>query len=92
MSFRDNETEARFEWEEDGFVSVADYVIGRDGERILPHVETPAAARGRGAAGRLMDAIVADARTRGYKLRPVCPYAVAYFRRHPAANDALTIG
>lgn len=89
MSFRDNASEARFEWDEDGFVSIADYVIGRDEVRILPHVETPPEARGRGAAARLMQAIVLDARARGYKVRAVCPYAAAFFRRHAEARDVL---
>lgn len=88
MSFRDNTAEARFEWDEDGFVSIADYVVRGD-VRVLPHVETPVAARGKGAAARLMDAIVGDARTRGYKLQPVCPYAVAHFRRHRDQQDVL---
>ncbi len=89
MSFRDNSAEARFEWDEDGFVSIADYVMGRDGVRILPHVETPPEGRGRGAAARLMQAIVLDARAHGYKVRAVCPYATAYFRRHAEARDVL---
>lgn len=88
MSFRDNKTEARFEWEEGGAVSIADYVVRGDA-RVLPHVETPVAARGRGAAARLMTAIVEDARANGYKLHPVCPYAVAHFRRHREQQDVL---
>jgi predicted GNAT family acetyltransferase len=79
--FRDNTAESRFEWEEDGAMSFADYSIGGD-TRSLLYVETPVAFRGRGAAGRLLAAIIADARERGFKLRPVCGYAVAYFRRH----------
>jgi len=85
--FRDNASARRFEWEEDGFVSVCEYRIDADGRRALLHVETPAPARGRGAAARLMNAIVEEARRRGYKLVPVCSYAVAHLRRHTATRD-----
>lgn len=86
--FTDNAAENRFEWEEGGAVSIAEYA-DRDGVRSILFVETPVFARGQGAAARLMEAIVADARGRGLKLRPVCSYAVAHFRRHPDARDVL---
>lgn len=59
------------------------------GVRAITHVETPLEARGRGHASRLMDAVVADARRRGLKLRPVCSFAAAYFERHTDAADIL---
>ncbi|MEI9891242.1 MAG: N-acetyltransferase [Caulobacteraceae bacterium] len=30
-----------------------------------------------------------QARAEGAKVAPVCPYAVAYMRRHPEYNDLL---
>lgn len=51
--------------------------------RVLTHVESPEAARGKGYAAQLMAGIVAEARASGRKLRAACPYAVAYFARHP---------
>lgn len=86
--FRDNSEERRFEWEEDGIVSVADYSEG-DGVRAILHVETPAASRGRGYAKHLMDEIVGHARQHTLKLRPVCGYAAAHFRRYPETRDVL---
>ncbi|MEZ6022587.1 MAG: GNAT family N-acetyltransferase [Hyphomonadaceae bacterium] len=59
-----------------------------DGGAIL-HVETPAPVRGQGHASDLMAAIVADARQRGLKLKPVCGFAVAHFRRNGEARDVL---
>ena len=86
--YRDNENDARFELTEDGVTSFADYSVRGD-VRALLHVETPIAARGKGSAARLMDAIIEDARTRGLKLQPICSYAVAHFRRHPHTHDVL---
>ncbi|MBS0385086.1 MAG: N-acetyltransferase [Proteobacteria bacterium] len=83
MSFRDNAAEHRYEFEEDGFVSFADY---RDhGEvRSILHVETPPETRGKGHASKLMHAVVEDAKARAIRLRASCAFAVAYFKRHAA--------
>jgi predicted GNAT family acetyltransferase len=56
---------------------------------VIPHVETPIAHRGKGAAARLMEAIVGHARATSTKLTPTCPYAVVWFKRHPQAADVL---
>jgi predicted GNAT family acetyltransferase len=87
-AFRDNPAAHRYELDAPEGVSFADY---RDvaGVRVLTHVETPPAARGLGYAQKLMDAIVAEARAQRLPLRAGCSYAVAYFRRHPAASDVL---
>lgn len=86
--FKDNAAASRYELIEDGAVSFANY-REHDGVRVITHVETPVEARGKGTAQRLMDAIVAEARENGRKLRPRCGYAIAYFRRYPAACEVL---
>jgi predicted GNAT family acetyltransferase len=88
MSFRDNPVGHRYELVVDGFLSFADY---RDvgGARVIMHVETPNAARGRGFASKLMGEIVADAKAHGLKLRASCSFAVAYFKRH--ADDVAGV-
>ncbi len=86
--FRDNAAAHRYELDAPEGMSYADY---RDivGVRVILHVETPPPAQGRGYAQKLMDAIVAEARVSNRPLRASCSYAVAYFRRHPAASDVL---
>jgi len=85
----DNETARRFELDEDGYTSFATY---RRADNIvtIPHVESPMELRGKGTAGRLMEGIAALARANGFKIVPTCPYAIAWFRRHPEAADVLT--
>jgi len=88
-SVTDNETVHRFELKEGGFTAFASY--RRSGDIVsIPHVEAPEALRGKGTAGRLMEGIAELARARGFKIVPTCPYAVAWFRRHPDAADVLT--
>ncbi len=84
--FRDNTHLDRYEFDAPDGQSIADYI--KAGKvRVITHVETPIEARGRGYAAQLMAGIVTHARAHEIKLRAQCPYAVAYFRRHPDTSD-----
>jgi predicted GNAT family acetyltransferase len=85
-AFRDNAERHRYEFDAPEGMSWADY---RDigGVRVIMHVETPAVARGRGYASKLMAEVVSEARATSRKLRASCAFAVAYFRRHPDTAD-----
>ena len=84
----DNPELRRFELEEQGLVAFADYRL--HGERVvIPHVEAPVALRGTGAAGRLMTGLLELIRARGQRVTPVCPYAVAFIKRHPEFQDLV---
>jgi hypothetical protein len=43
--------------------------------------------RGRGIAGKLVQAMAADARTQGFRIVPRCPYVASWFDRHPEEAD-----
>jgi predicted GNAT family acetyltransferase len=80
-SMRDDVAARRFELDEAGQIVFADY--RREGDRLfIDHVETPLALRGQGAAGRLMEGIVQQARAEGRTIMPLCSYAAAWLRRH----------
>lgn len=82
------DTGDRYEMDEQGQTSWADYRLS--GERLyLDHVESPAALRGTGAAGRLMAALSADARAKGLKITPICGYAAAWLRRSKEFGDLV---
>jgi predicted GNAT family acetyltransferase len=85
-AIRDDTARSRFELEEEGALSFATY--RRQGDvYVIPHVEAAPKLRGKGTAGRLMQGIADLARTKGFKIAPTCPYAVAWFRRHPERSD-----
>ena len=88
-AFRDNSAASRYELDEGDGVNFVIY-RDKDGVRALTHFETPEAARGKGAAGRLMQGILAEARGNGRKLKALCPYAVGYLEKHPDAGDVLS--
>jgi predicted GNAT family acetyltransferase len=82
-TFRDNTIDHRFELDVDGLVAFATY-IRRDGKLYIPHVEAPPALRGTGAAGALMERIVAQAGAEHLAIVPLCPYAAAWMKRRGA--------
>ena len=82
------DTGDRYEMDEQGLTSWADYRLS--GDRLyIDHVESPVALRGSGAAGRLMAALSADARARNLRITPICGYAAAWLRRSKAFGDLV---
>jgi len=61
------------------------------GEHVMTinHTYVPRAFEGRGIAGKLVDTVIADARSEGFKIRPFCSYVSAQFSRHPEWGDLL---
>lgn len=82
QSLRDNQAEGRLELDVEGRVVFADY-RRQPGRLVIDHVEAPMELRGSGAAGALMEAIVAKARAEGALIVPRCGYAAAWLKRHP---------
>lgn len=53
------------------------------------HTLVPTEIGGRGIAGKLVEALIADARAGGWKIVPQCSYVAAAFKRHPEWSDLL---
>jgi len=51
--------------------------------RVAEHTVVPPEIGGRGIAGELVKALVADAREQGFRIDPQCSYVAVQFRRHP---------
>lgn len=85
---RDNTALSRFELEADGVTVFMNYRLA--GKVIsLDHTETPAAARGRGLASRLVEGALQIVRARGLKAVPRCPFVRAYIAKHPEYGDLV---
>lgn len=84
----DNAEQRRFELQEAGELAFANY-RREDGKLVIPYVEAAPALRGTGAAGRLMEGVLAAARAERLRVVPLCSYAAAYIRRHPEHHDLL---
>jgi uncharacterized protein len=81
ISVIDNEAEHQYEAHVDGEVAVLTYE--RRGNHItFFHTGVPPALEGRGIAGMLARTALEAARADGLEVIPLCPYVVAYLKRH----------
>ena len=79
--FSDNKAQSRFELKVDNSIAYADY--RREGSTLfIDYVEAPPELRGTGAAGKLMEQIVAVADRENLSIVPICGYAVHWLARH----------
>jgi len=85
---RDNTDAHRFELEIESQTAVALYNLSGQ-NLMITEVLVPPPLEGRGVAGRLMQHVAAEARTRDLLMLPVCPYASAWLRKHPDLGDVV---
>ena len=85
---RDDPARSRYELATPDGPAVAAYE--READRlILTHTVVPSSQEGRGVATRLIAGVLADARARGLRIVPVCPFVSAYLQRHPGERDLV---
>jgi predicted GNAT family acetyltransferase len=53
------------------------------------HTEVLPGNEGRGVGTTLARTVLEDARSRGLRVRPLCPFIAAYIRRHPEHADLV---
>ena len=86
---RDNPAELRYEiLAGDDLLGVIRYVR-EPGTVVLVHTEIEPEAEGRGVGSRLVAGALADIRSRGLRLVPVCPFVRDYIARHPEYDDLV---
>lgn len=89
VAVRDNPEELRYEVVVDGEVA-GEIRYRRSPDRIvLVHTEVSPALEGQGLAGRLVAGALDDIGARGLRVVPICPFVLAYIRRHPEYDDLV---
>jgi len=83
-----HEPQCRFEHVADGHICKIDYQLDGQCMSIL-HTIVPAEVGGRGIAALLTRAALDTARSRGWRVQPVCSYAATYIQRHSEYADLL---
>lgn len=61
--------------------------VMRDGGRVAEHTLVPPEIGGRGVAGKLVEALIADARDQAFRVVRQCPYVAAAFDKNPGWAD-----
>ena len=88
MNVTNNEELHRYEAQVPGGTAFSAYRL-KDGEIIFTHTEVPEEAEGHGAGSAIARFALDDARKRGLKVVPRCPFIAAWIERHPAYKDLL---
>jgi len=85
----DNREKHRFEADlGGGDIAIAEYAV-EAGTITFTHTEVPQKHEGKGIGSALIRHALADARARGLKVIPVCPFFAAYMKKHAEAHDLL---
>jgi uncharacterized protein len=88
VTVRDNPEESRYEVDLDGDLALIAYRLG-DATITYTHTEVPEALEGRGIASAMVRFVLDDARARGLRVRPLCPFVESYIGRHPEYKDLV---
>ena len=86
---RDNPDRHRFEIDlGNGAYAIAEYTLPA-GKIMFTHTEVPEAHEGQGIGTTLIRHALDEARARGLKVIPICPFFAAYMKKHPEVQDLL---
>ena len=72
----------------DELIGIVAYRLA-DGEITLEHTEVDPAHEGQGHAATLARGALDDARSRGLRVVPSCPYIASYVEKHPEYADLV---
>jgi predicted GNAT family acetyltransferase len=91
IEVRDNRELRRYEVQVDGALAgILTYRLDEpDAVIILVHTEVDRAFRGRGLADRLARQALDDARARGLRVRPDCPFVTRFISGHQEYQDLV---
>lgn len=89
VTVRDNREASQYEAELEGALGLAAYRLRGD-TIVFTHTEVPEALEGRGIAAQIVRFALDDARARGLKVVPRCPYVAGFIARHPEYQDLVT--
>jgi predicted GNAT family acetyltransferase len=85
----DNTERHRYEAFVDGVLAGFVTYEASPGRIAFLHTETESAFKGHGVGSRLAQVVLDDARARGLRVMPRCPFIATYIERHPGYADLV---
>ena len=85
----DGPTGGRYVSTVDGHEAEMTYSRAGKSRIIINHTGVPDSMRGMGVGKKLVAAAVADARSEGFKIIPLCPFAKATLEKHAEWHDVV---
>ncbi|HEY9038989.1 MAG TPA: GNAT family N-acetyltransferase [Roseovarius sp.] len=89
ITLEETDSKGRYSTRVDGHEAEMTYSRAGAATIIIDHTDVPDALRGRGVGVALVRRGVEDARAKGLKIIPLCPFAKAQIARHPEWQDVL---
>ncbi len=76
-----------------GSAEVGEMTFSRINDKliIVDHTGVPDSLGGKGVGRALAEHVVADARAKGFRIVPLCPFLRAQFERHPEWADVMRV-
>ena len=84
-------SKGRYVLTQDGVEAELTFSIASPTLVIADHTAVPDTFRGTGAGLRLVERLVADAKSEGFKIVPLCPFVNAQRAKHPDWADAFSV-
>ncbi len=81
----------RYVLREDGHEAELTYTRLSPTEVVAERTDVSDALRGRRAGDRLVAHLVEEARAKGFRVIPLCPFVHAWGREHPEAADPIDV-
>ena len=89
LKIHDNPERHRFEVTlDDGSIAIAEYSLS-PGKITFTHTEVPPRHEGKGIGSALIRHALEEARERGLKVIPICPFFAAYMQKHSEVQDLV---
>ena len=86
----DGDTRGRYVTVIDGHEAELTYSkLGDSGNVIADHTGVPEELGGRGVGSALVQALIEDARSAGFRIMPLCPFVKAQYQKHPEWSDVM---
>lgn len=86
---RRDDAAGRYEIVVDGAVAGYTEIKPRDGVLIMPHTLVDDAYAGQGLAKVLVTGALDDIRSRGERIKPLCPYVRSFLEKNPQYTDLV---